>query len=266
MPAAGEADLTVRAIATLPWQLDEEALEITRLTRQRLGMLLPRAEISNAIALLSQWRGAAVTSPEWDRATGPGILQSGTAAQYDSVLKTPDGGVAVRISARLFLPIGQPRAVRVLIEFQANLTAWRSTLLRTADGVVTEDFRVTANEVVELWMAAWDAAAMVVPRALVNDPQLVPLLAPSEVELQVKANDRVVQAAAGSQRLVDVFDLSVFGEPDGDPRPDGAATVIAPLGFGRDDRRRWAGKALTRLARAWTFVEADESDLDRVVR
>jgi hypothetical protein len=30
--------------------------------------------------------------------------------------------------------------------------------------------------------------------------------------------------------------------------------------------RRWAGKTLTRLARTWMFVDADESDLGRVVR
>ncbi|MEU9430467.1 hypothetical protein AB0D87_48335 [Streptomyces sp. NPDC048342] len=115
-------------------------------------------------------------------------------------------------------------------------------------------------------MAAWDAAAMVVPRALVDDPRLVPLLAPPEVELQVKANDRPAGAPAELQRLVDVFDLSVFGEPDSAPRPEGAATVIAPLGLGRDGRRRWAGRTLTRLARTWTFVDADETDLDRVIR
>jgi hypothetical protein len=86
------------------------------------------------------------------------------------------------------------------------------------------------------------------------------------VELQIKANDSLTGAPAELQRLVDVFDLSVFGEPDSDPRPEGAATVVVPLGFGRDDRRRWAGRTLTRLARTWTFVDADESDLDRVVR
>ncbi|MFE2071095.1 hypothetical protein ACFXDH_53635 [Streptomyces sp. NPDC059467] len=266
MPAAGEADLTVRAIATLPWQLDEDALEITRQTRQRLEMLLPRAEISNAITLLSQWRGATVTSPAWVRATGPDVRQSGTAARYDSVLRTPHGDLAVRISARLFLPIGQPRTVKALIEFQANLATWRSALLSTANSTMTGDLRVTANEVVELWMAAWDAATMVVPQALVDDPRLVPLLAPPSVELQVKANDRPAGAPVELQRLGQVFDLSVFGEADSDPRPEGAATVIAPLGLGRDGRRRWAGRTLTRLARTWTFVDADETDLDRVVR
>ncbi|MEU9430840.1 hypothetical protein AB0D87_50365 [Streptomyces sp. NPDC048342] len=141
MPAAGEADLTVRAIATLPWQPDEDALEITRQTRQRLEMLLPRAEISNAITLLSQWRGGTVRSPAWVRATGPDVRQSGTAARYDSVLRTLAGDLAVRISARLVLPIGQPRTVKALIEFQANLATWRSALLSTANSTVTGDFR-----------------------------------------------------------------------------------------------------------------------------
>jgi hypothetical protein len=266
MPSAGQADLTVRAIAVLPWQLDEDALEITRQTRQRLAMLLPRAEVSNAIALLSQWRGAPVTSPEWVRATGPDARQSGIAAQYESVLRTPDAEVAARTAARLFLPIGQHQAVRVLVEFQANLAAWRSALLSASGDAVIEDFRITANEIVELWMAAWNAATMVVPQALVDDPQRVPLLAPPAVELQIRANDRLAGASAQLQRLVEVFYLSVLGEPHSDPRPEGAATVIAPLGFGRDDRRVWAGRTLTRLARTWTFVDADESDLDRVER
>jgi hypothetical protein len=266
MPSTGPSDLTVRAIGIVPWQLDEDTLEITRQTRQRLETLLPSAEITNAIRLLSQWRGAAVASPAWVRATGPDARQSGTAAQYESVLRTPNGDIAVRTSARLFLPIGKHQAVRVLVEFQANLAAWRSALLPARGAAVINDFRVTANEVVQLWMAAWDAATMVVPQALVDDPRRVPLLAPPEVELQIKANDRLPGEPAVLQRLDDVFDLSVFGEPDSDPRPEGAATVIAPLGFGRDDRRQWAGRTLTRLARGWAFVDADESDLDRVVR
>jgi hypothetical protein len=57
----------------------------------------------------------------------------------------------------------------------------------------------------------------------------------------------------------DPFDLSAFG--DGQPGDEGAVTVIAPVGFDRYERRAWAAKALTRLARGWGFADADESDL-----
>lgn len=79
---------------------------------------------------------------------------------------------------------------------------------------------------------------MTVPRALTDHPADVPLLGPPQVELQVKANDRYVVAPAQPLRLIDAFDLSAFGEPDSDPSRQGAATVIAPIGLGHQERRR----------------------------
>jgi hypothetical protein len=226
LPVAGPADLTVRAIATLPWQLDDD-LEITRLTRKLIETALPQAEITAQIPILSRRRGLPLSWLRWERASGPHVRQTGRDARYDQ-----EAGESMRAVARIMLPNSLTSAITVAVEFQANLP-------------------ITANEVVELWTAAWDTAAVVVPRALVPDPANAALLAPPTVELQVKTDGT----------LTDVVDLSVFGKPEGRPGPQGAVTVVAPIGLGRTERRAWATKALTRLARDWGFVEAEESDL-----
>ncbi|WP_158263099.1 toll/interleukin-1 receptor domain-containing protein [Amycolatopsis sp. CA-128772] len=224
LPVAGPGDLTVRAVATLPWQLDDD-LEITRRTRELLETALPQAEITAQAPALSRRRGLPLSWLRWERASGPGVHQTGRDARYDQT-----GDDDIRAVARLMLPTSLTPAITVAVEFQANL-------------------RITANEVVELWTAAWDAATVVVPGALVPDPQNATLLAPPAVELQVKTE------------RPEAVDLSVFGKPEGRPEGQGAVTVVAPIGFGRDERRAWAAKALTRLAREWGFVDAEESDL-----
>ncbi|EOD63617.1 toll/interleukin-1 receptor domain-containing protein [Amycolatopsis vancoresmycina] len=224
LPMAGLADLTVRAIATLPWQLDDD-LEITGLTRKLIESALPQAEITAQIPALSQRRGRPQSWLRWALASGPDIRQTGRDARYDHT-----GDDDVRAVARIMLSTGPTPVITVCVEFQTTL-------------------RITANEVVDLWTAAWDTAAVVVPRALVPDPANAVLLGPPTVELHVEAD------------VAEAVDLSVFGKPAGRPGLLGAATVIAPIGFGRTERRAWAAKALTRLARGWGFVEAEESDL-----
>ncbi|SEC02759.1 SEFIR domain-containing protein [Amycolatopsis tolypomycina] len=239
LPVAGPADLTVRAVATLPWQFDDDVV-ITPQVRELIEAALPDAPISTLLPALSLLRRARTAPARWERA-------SGRDARYDYSLRNPAGGdTAVRAVARILLPGDRTAAVTVSVEFQANFAAWASA----RPGRNTADLRITANEIVALWTAAWHTATVVVPGALVPDPERATLLAPPTVELQVKAD--------GS--LPAVADLSAFGEAAGQPGPEGAVTVVAPIGLRRTKRRAWAARALTRLARAWGFADADEAD------
>lgn len=263
LPLAGPADLTIRAVATLPWQLDDD-LEITGQTRRQMEAALPFTELSALTQTLNLWRGAEITAPQWERANGPDVRQTGQDARYDQTLSNPaDGGMAVHAVARIMLPNALSQAITVDIEFQVNFAAWEAVLAAATEAAVASDLRITANQIVELWTAAWDAATVVVPGAVIAGPETAVLLAPPTVELQVKMDD---QSVSEPRRLSDVVDLSVFGPPDGQPGSQGAATVTAPIGLARNERRAWAAKALTRMARAWGFLEADESDLDKAIR
>ncbi len=263
LPVAEPADVTIRAIATLPWPLDDD-LEITGLTRHHLEVLLPLTEFTALTQTVSIWRGDPSTPRRWVRASGPNAHQSGRHARYDQTFANPaDGSAAVRAVARIMLPGVLSPAITVTVELQVNFAAWQAALAAVVEGAGKPDLRITAKQIVELWTAEWDAATLVLPRALVPDPETAALLAPPTVELQVKLNDEV---AADPPGLLDVVDLSVFGEPDGQPGSQGAATMTAPIGLDRDQRRAWAAKALTRMARGWSFVDAEESALDRPIR
>jgi hypothetical protein len=244
LPVAGPADLTVRAVASLPWQLGDDA-EITRRTRDLIEAALPEAPITTLLPALSLLRRARTAPARWERASGSDVRQTGRDARYDYTVRSPaDGRTAVRAVARILLPTGRPWTVAVSVEFQANFAAWASARPdRSAAGL-----RVTANEIVELWTAAWHTATVVVPGALVPSPECAALLAPPAVELQVKADTS----------LPAVADLTVFGKPSGVPGPEGAVTVVAPIGLGRTERRDWAARALTRLAGEWGFADAGE--------
>jgi hypothetical protein len=246
LPVAGPADLTVRVVATLPWQLGDD-VEITRRTRDLIEAALPEAPISTLLPALSLLRRARTAPARWERARGPDVRQTGRDARYDYTVRSPAGGsTAVRAVARILLPAGRPWAVTVSVEFQANFAAWASA---RPDGTAA-GLRVTANEIVELWTAAWHTATVVVPGALVPDPECAALLAPPAVELHIKADTS----------LSAVADLTAFGKPGGLPGPQGAVTVVAPIGLGRTERRAWAARALTRMARDWGFADAEEAE------
>jgi hypothetical protein len=260
---AEPADVTIRAIATLPWPLDDD-FEITGLTRHHLEVLLPLTEFSALTQTLSIWRGDQGTPRRWVRASGPNAHQSGQHARYDQTFANPaDGSAGVRAVARIMLPGALSSAITVTVEFQVNFAAWQAALAAVVEGVVAPDLRITAHRIVDLWTAEWEAATLVLPRALVPDPETAALLAPPTVELQIKLNDEVTGDPRG---LLDMVDLSVFGNPDRQPGSQGAATMTAPIGLPRDQRRAWAVKALTRMARGWGFVDAEESDLDERIR
>ncbi|QKV75681.1 TIR domain-containing protein [Amycolatopsis sp. Hca4] len=259
LPVAEPADVTIRAIATLPWPLDDD-LEITGRTRHHLETLLPLTDFNALAQTLSIRPGDHGTPRRWERASGPNAHQSGRHARYDQTFANPaDGSAGVRAVARIMLPGVLSSAITVTVEFQVNFAAWRAALAAVVEGVGAPDLRITAHRIVDLWTAQWDAATRVLPRALVADPETAALLALPAVELQIKLNDEV----SDHRGLLDVVDLSVFGEPDGQPGSPGAATMTAPIGLDRAQRRVWAAKALTRMARGWGFVDADESDLRR---
>ncbi|MCR6490599.1 TIR domain-containing protein [Amycolatopsis sp. OK19-0408] len=242
LPLAGPADLTVRAIATLPWPPDDD-LEITGRTRRRIEAALPRTELSVLTRSLDPGRQA---DEQWERASGPNVHQSGSQAWYEQPSSNPaDGRMAVRAAVRVMLPGAVSSAITVSVEAQVSLPA--------------PDLRITAEQIVELWTAEWDAATVVVPGAVVPDAEPAPLLGSPSIELQIKTNDE-------GRSLLDVVDLSVFGKSDGRPSPQGAVTVFDPIGLDRDNRRAWSAKALTRMARGWGFLDADESDLAEALR
>ncbi|WP_410616310.1 SEFIR domain-containing protein [Amycolatopsis sp. lyj-109] len=247
LPVAGPADLTVRAVATLPWQLGDD-LELTRQTHDLIEAALPEAPISTLLPSLSLLRRARTAPARWERAT-----QTGRATRYLYPMCSPaDGSTAVRAVVRIMLPGSRTSAVTVSVEFQANFAAWASARPDRS----TSGLRVTANEIVELWTAAWHTATGVVPGALVPDPERAALLAPPTVGLQISTDGN----------LPAVADLSAFGTPAGQPGPRGSVTVVAPIGLGRTERRDWAARALTRLAREWGFADAGEGDADEGIR
>ena len=250
-----------RAVAMGP---GEDGFEITREVRRRLETALPRMKLDAMLSLLSSRRGGAVAVPAWTRPTGANVHQSGRVARYESVLTALRDEVAAGASVRVILPEGRERIVWIFAEFQVNLETWRAALTSATRAA---DFRITAAEIVELWHAAWEAATAIVPGALVDDPAAVPLMAPPKVELQVKSDDPAEYRHGELLHLATLSglaDLSAFGASTDMSIQEGALTVIAPIGLDDESRRKLVIEALTRLAREWGYIDADESDLGSV--
>jgi len=179
-------------------------------------------------------------------------------------LASPDGTPALSVEVILQLPD------RVLMssvlgcaELRVNFAAWR-TALQAIGGQMPEDVasQLSIGEIVEVLVAAWDVAAMVAPLAAVDDPALMPPAAPPFVEVHLQTSAPITTSTGRQLLLSDVIDLSAFGEPAReDTRRETGMRVTAPLGIDRQHRRRLVVSGLARLARSWSYIDADEDDL-----
>ena len=124
------------------------------------------------------------------------------------------------------------------------------------------DPRITIADLIDVFLAAWETAALVIPLALVEDPAAVPLAGPPLAELYVRAGEKYVDGRPEYKELPHVLDLSPLGKATGSQLRQGGISVTAPLEIGRDERLLLVRQAVARMAaNQWGFIEVDD-DLD----
>lgn len=123
----------------------------------------------------------------------------------------------------------------------------------------TADPRLGIAELVDVFLAAWETATLVIPLALVADPIAVPLAGPPVAELYVRAGQKSVNGRPEYKELPQVMDLSPLGKATGSQLRQGGISVVAPLETGNDERRILVRQAVARMAaNQWGFIEVDD--------
>ncbi len=217
---------------------------------------LPGSELSRVLMELAARRGLTQPQPPWTFVPEQeGGRQSERGAQYRCALLAPDATLApLTAEARLILPNGfQHQSVQASAEIRVGF----ASLKATAD--TSADLRLSVGEMIEVFMAAWDTATLVIPKALVEDPIAVPLAWPPRAEMYMRACEKRVDGVPQYQELPQFVDFSPLGQATGSQLRDGGITVTAPLGLGKDERRSLVVQAVARMAAGqWGFIEVGD--------
>jgi len=251
-----EPDLVIRADAFLPWR-GATSWRIEKRGRERMRAALPGAALSRAMVTMARSCDIAHAPPAWEIISErEGGRQSERTAQYQCAVPALAGTWAVIAEARLILPNGfQYQSVQA----SAGL---RIRLAGEAAAVGAADQRLSIAELVDVFLAAWETAMLVIPVALVEDPVAVPLAGPPRAELYVRAGERYVNGRPEYKELPQVMDLSPLGTATGTQLRQGGISVTAPLETGSDERRFLVRQAVARMAAGqWGFIEVGD-DLD----
>jgi hypothetical protein len=205
-----EPDLVIRVDAFLPWR-GATSWRIEKRGRERMQAVLPGAALTQSMTTLARSRGIGQAQPPWEiLAERDGGRQSEQTAQYQCVLPARDGTPAFTAQARLILPNGyQYQSVHASAALRIRLAAVEATVGGAADP------RLSIAELVDVFLAAWETAMLVIPLALVEDPVAVPVAGPPVAELYVRAGEKYVDGRPEYKELPQVMDLSPLGKATG---------------------------------------------------
>ena len=248
--------LLLRAHATLPLQ-GMSSLGIDKVGRERLLAALENCELSATLEALTLGRGSEFTIRPWQRDRSPSSYQTSTSAQYVAQVEASEGRPAVTTRVTLNCPNAMRAVIMTGVELQIDFTEWSLAIESGASAEIGP--LITLREVLDFFVAAWNAATAIVPLGLMRDPQEVPLAGTPKVEFYLESTSR--ETGTPDSHLDSFIDISAFGEPPNTGWSHMSTAIIAPLKFDESARRVWVTRALVSMANRFGFIDAEESRL-----
>jgi hypothetical protein len=249
--------LRLRAYATLPLE-GLSSLAIDRAGRERLVKALADSELSRGLTALVESRGAQMELGPWQLDRSQGSYQSSQSAQYVAFMGNSETRAPLAARVALNCPNAMRAVVTASVEIRLHLGAWLLAL-RSASASEEESRHITLHEVLDLLVAAWNAATSIAPLALTPDAACGPLTGVPRVEFYLESTSQDMDAT--TPNLDWFIDLSAFGDPPSRGIPLMTTAVIAPVRFDHSDRRVWATNALVAMAHNFGYIEADKEKL-----
>lgn len=247
-------ELRVRAIATLPWAIEE--IEITAQTREALLDYLPQSRLAGVVTDLSARRGARLLATRWQRGEQRQSLDQAT---YACSIRSPSGEPGLEAEVFLALPGAMRPAARTCAEVRVvTFAAWFEAIRAAgASEITASTARLGVSDLYAILEPAWEMATGTLPAVVMPEPSTARPTGPPKVELRVSA-DRQEDGLDPRKELSEYIDLAAWGETDRASVPEMSITVTAPVGLGDDERTKLTRKALVRMANGFGFLDASE--------
>jgi hypothetical protein len=221
--------------------------EISTARRQAFLDRLPASALAGTVTGLSQRRGATLPTARWRR--GPNH-HGRTILSYVTTVTSTDGSSALESEVMLALPNATSSAIATCAELRINDTSLWAATLQEAGGPDALPPRLSLDEVVEFFVAAWQTATEELPALLVPDPYNRPWTAPPTVELRMTAEQQH-EPARRAPRLPDLIEFAELDELSNDHLAEMAVTVTAPPRLTDSERRNLTEQAMTYMGESF---------------
>jgi hypothetical protein len=218
----------LKAEVTMPYS--KSGWLITRQAREEISAKLAAGELARAVSALPEHRGAHLPPVQWQPFWSPGPLHQ---FGRQHIVTGPRGNVALSVAVKLIYDtLSLPGAPRVRAGVRLDIFAAWGDALETAGSTALDwgQLRLSASELLDILLAAWDTAADVMLAQVVSMST-----GSTTVELTVSAPHPAVQRRVGRA---------------------GPTAPAAPHGTGS----RYAIEATTRLGSALAVSRADRTE------
>jgi hypothetical protein len=211
---------------------------------------LPISDLAGQVTMLSLRRGASLRAANWHRGPNRNALDS---LSCSTVITAPDDRVALHAEVMIALPNAMDSSVVTCAELRiADLAAWADALHLP----ITDDLRLSLEEVTEFFMVVWQTATEQLARVVTSAPEAMRWAPSLVVELRLTA-ERPFDTSPAPQPILDEYvDINPLGRSDRAQIPEMAVTITAPPLLSQDERRALTRKALAHMAQQFGFIEA----------
>jgi len=176
----------------------------------------------------------------------PGGHNNSRFAAYQAVIPGPDGRAAMLACAWVMLPSSLGDVVSCVVDLRVDFDAVRPSPPGPAH--VPADLKVTCGELADFFAKAWHLAMVVLPLAAAVSPAELPPAGAPRVELHIQNERPVLSGGPRSLRLLDMIDLSDYGQPRGDRLDSLAVGVTVPVGLPDGRITALVNDGMTRMA------------------
>ena len=254
----GEMDLRLRFAARIP--VIAEPLRITGAGRTQMLAELPSTGLTNLIASLAKRYGLTLGDLAWQETPEPEGHNNSRFATYQIVVPGTDNRPALLGS--LWFMLSGTRAIDVssVVDLSIDFAAIQPRGEQETPAHIAPGLRIAPNELVGFFTSAWQAAAALV-LTTGQSAEDVPSAGAPRLELYIQ--NRHPEGSGGPRilRILDMVDLSFFGETRRRHLGDLSIGVTAPLVLTVDEIRSLVRQGLIRTAEDFGFTAADTAEI-----
>jgi hypothetical protein len=247
----GTMDLRLRVAANIPLAAD------MRIAGGRYTMhdSLREAGISDFITALAARYGAGRHGWDWEELGEPSDRNNSRQASYHARVIGRAGSAALAGYAWLSLPGASQNGLLAIVDLRFSFAGIRPGPDGTGTPIAAE-LRVSPSELVDFFTSAWQAATMVLPSAATSNPAALPPSGAPRLELYIQNERPEFGGTPRPRRMLDMVDLSAYGQPRARQLRDLSVGVTARIGLADAEIRSLVRQGLIRMTEDYGFTGA----------
>ncbi|MCS7481548.1 hypothetical protein ACFFQW_25335 [Umezawaea endophytica] len=246
--SSSRVDLRLRVAARVPFATDD--LRITADGRVRLVAALDLSSATEFGKRLAERWGLAAEDVTWQEVNGPHDHNNTRFSAHQLAFVGEDDRPALALVVHSCLAPNGFSGAEIVVDLRVDFGAITKAV------EVAEDPRLTLDEARDFFTHGWHVSTTTALLAFTEDPVALPPAGAPRLELYLQGERPGTSGDERPMTILDMVDLSEFGEPRTIRSGPLAVGVTTPVGLPLDEVRTHAGEAVRRMAETYGFTGA----------